>query len=130
DDYEDANAPFDPVTTQEFVAAEVAAKEAPPVLDNPIADRVASAEEALKQEQEQETDAVVRSLMNESEADNVAAAFQALKRRVTIASQPTRTLEDMIEDLMRPMLKAWLDEHLKNIVERKVQDEIKRLTER
>ena len=126
--------PFDLVSTQDFVAAEVAAKKdeasAAALADNPIAERVAIAEQALKQEQEQETDAVVRSLMSENEADDVAAAFQALKRRVAIASQPTRTLEDMIEDLMQPMLKAWLDEHLKDIVERKVEAEIKRLTER
>ena len=61
-----------------------------------------------------------------------AAAFAQLgalprdhRREVTL---PERTLEDTICDLLlRPLLQAWLDEHLPGIVERLVREEIARV---
>lgn len=41
-----------------------------------------------------------------------------------------RTLEDMVVELMRPMLKAWLDENLPGIVDRVVQREVERIARR
>jgi uncharacterized protein len=38
-----------------------------------------------------------------------------------------RTLEDMVRELLRPLLKGWLDENLPPMVERLVQEEIARL---
>lgn len=40
------------------------------------------------------------------------------------------TLDDLIRSLLTPMLKAWLDAHLPEIVERTAQAEIRRLTGR
>ena len=40
-----------------------------------------------------------------------------------------RTLEDIVRDLLRPMLQAWLDEHLPAIVERLVRAEIARVVD-
>jgi cell pole-organizing protein PopZ len=40
---------------------------------------------------------------------------------------PGRTLEDMIRELIRPMLKDWLDDNLPYVVERIVKEEIARL---
>jgi hypothetical protein len=38
-----------------------------------------------------------------------------------------RTLEEIVRDVLRPLLQAWLDDHLPGIVERLVQEEIQRL---
>jgi cell pole-organizing protein PopZ len=38
-----------------------------------------------------------------------------------------RTLEDIVRDLLRPVVQTWLDEHLAEIVERQVQAEIARV---
>jgi len=38
-----------------------------------------------------------------------------------------RTLEEFVRDLLRPLLQSWLDEHLPDIVERLVRDEIARV---
>ena len=38
-----------------------------------------------------------------------------------------RTLEDVVRDLLRPLLQAWLNEHLPGIVERLVREEITRV---
>ncbi|MBV8061326.1 MAG: DUF2497 domain-containing protein [Alphaproteobacteria bacterium] len=41
-----------------------------------------------------------------------------------------RTLEDMVIELMRPLLKEWLDQNLPAIVDRLVQKEIERIARR
>jgi cell pole-organizing protein PopZ len=40
----------------------------------------------------------------------------------------SRTLEDLVRELLRPMLKDWLDAQLPKIVERLVQEEIQRMS--
>lgn len=41
--------------------------------------------------------------------------------------QMDQTLEELVRDLLRPMLKSWLDENLPQLVERIVREEIGRL---
>jgi hypothetical protein len=41
--------------------------------------------------------------------------------------QADRTLEDVVRELLRPLLKTWLDDRLPQLVERLVQEEIARL---
>lgn len=43
---------------------------------------------------------------------------------------PAHPLEDVVRDMLRPLLKDWLDTNLEGIVERMVQDEITRITGR
>jgi hypothetical protein len=38
-----------------------------------------------------------------------------------------RTLEDVVRELLRPLLKTWLDENLPRIVEAKVAEEVERI---
>lgn len=38
-----------------------------------------------------------------------------------------RTLEDLVQDMLRPMLKSWLDDNLPSMVERLVRAEIERV---
>jgi uncharacterized protein len=38
-----------------------------------------------------------------------------------------RTLEDIVQEMMRPLLQAWLDQHLAGLVERLVREEIARV---
>jgi uncharacterized protein len=40
---------------------------------------------------------------------------------------PERTLEEIVREMLRPMLQTWLDEHLPGIVERLVREEIARV---
>jgi cell pole-organizing protein PopZ len=42
---------------------------------------------------------------------------------------PGRSLEEIVHDALRPLLKAWLDEHLPGIVERLVREEIARVVD-
>jgi uncharacterized protein len=40
---------------------------------------------------------------------------------------PERALEDLVREMLRPLLQSWLDEHLPGIVERLVREEIARV---
>jgi hypothetical protein len=44
-----------------------------------------------------------------------------------VLSENARTLEDIVKEMMRPMLKDWLDENLPGLVERIVRAEIERV---
>lgn len=55
----------------------------------------------------------------------VANAFGSLAH--TILSNNARTLDDIVTDMLRPMLKVWLDDNLPTIVERLVRAEIERV---
>ena len=46
----------------------------------------------------------------------------------TVLTQNARTLEDLVKDMLRPMLKGWLDENLPPMVERLVRAEIERVS--
>ena len=54
------------------------------------------------------------------------SAFNTLAQTVLV--QNARTLEDLVREMLRPMLKAWLDENLPGTVERLVRAEIERVS--
>jgi cell pole-organizing protein PopZ len=56
----------------------------------------------------------------------VSAAFGSLA--TTILSENSRTIEDLVREMLRPMLKAWLDDNLPGLVERMVRAEIERVS--
>ena len=53
------------------------------------------------------------------------SAFNTLAHTVLV--QNARTLEDLVREMLRPMLKSWLDDNLPNMVERLVRAEIERV---
>ena len=57
---------------------------------------------------------------------SVSGAFSLLAH--TVLSQNARTLEDLVKDMLRPMLKTWLDDNLPVVVERLVRAEIERVS--
>jgi cell pole-organizing protein PopZ len=62
----------------------------------------------------------------EPDVPAVDAAFNALGQTVLV--QNARTLEDLVKEMLRPMLKSWLDDNLLNLVERMVRAEIERVS--
>jgi hypothetical protein len=67
----------------------------------------------------------VESLLGDREAGIAATALHRLMGSMQVA--PSQTLEGVVRDLLRPLLKQWLDEHLPLIVEAEVQKEIDRI---
>jgi cell pole-organizing protein PopZ len=69
------------------------------------------------------------SLVSEPAAASAASAFGHLAQRVAMPREG-RTLEDVVRDMLNPLLKAWLDEHLPAIVQAKVEEEVERIARR
>jgi len=65
-------------------------------------------------------------LLSRSTSAAVDSAFSALAQNAL--SHNSRSLEDLVRELLRPLLKAWLDENLPGMVERLVRSEIERLS--
>jgi hypothetical protein len=51
------------------------------------------------------------------------------ERAVTVG-RPGVTIEDLVREEIKPVLKSWLDTHLPNLVERVVRTEIGRVIDR
>jgi len=64
-------------------------------------------------------------LLSGATAAAVDSAFNALAQTVLVNN--ARTLEDLVREMMRPMLKTWLDDNLPRLVERLVRAEIERV---
>jgi cell pole-organizing protein PopZ len=58
-----------------------------------------------------------------------ASAFGQLSAAMAMPATG-RTLEDLVRELLRPLLKEWLDQHLSGIVEAKVAEEVERIARR
>ncbi len=65
-------------------------------------------------------------LLSQSTRSAVDSAFNSLAQTVLV--QNARTLEDLVREMLRPMLKSWLDENLPGMVERLVRAEIERVS--
>lgn len=69
---------------------------------------------------------VEQQLMSDHTTATVSSAFGSLAH--TVLAQNARTIDDLVREMLRPMLKAWLDENLPTIVERLVRAEIERVS--
>lgn len=82
-----------------------------------------------------ESEEVVRTVISESTSTATASALGELTRvmdektnQLKVGSEGP-TVADMVKELMRPMLREWLDENLPTIVDRTVRREIQKLVD-
>ena len=66
-----------------------------------------------------------RIVSDATEAFGVAS-FAKLERSIRMGHSG-ETLEDVVKNLLRPMLRSWLDDNLPGMVERMVEDEIRNM---
>jgi len=72
---------------------------------------------------------VVEDAIVSGEAVSAAAgSFTRLAGSLRIADAPGQTLEGIVRELLRPMMKEWLDANLPSIVEAKVEAELDRIS--
>jgi len=81
-----------------------------------------AAYEALEPESEE-------PLIGNIAAAAAASAFGSLSQRIAMPA-PNSTLDDVVRELLRPLLKEWLDKNLAAIVQAKVEEEVERLARR
>lgn len=70
------------------------------------------------------------SIIAEQTAAAASRAFLNLSQSVQVSDGRGRTLEDMVVEMLKPMIKDWLDANLPQIVEEKVEEEVQRLARR
>jgi uncharacterized protein len=70
--------------------------------------------------------AAPQQILSRSTVSAVESAFNTLAN--TVLSNNARTLEDLVKEMLRPMLKSWLDDNLPGLVERIVKAEIERVS--
>ncbi len=66
------------------------------------------------------------SILSQATTAAVDSAFNQLAQ--SVLTQNGRTIEDLVRDMLRPMLKTWLDDNLPGLVERLVRAEIERVS--
>jgi uncharacterized protein len=86
----------------------------------PVANTVAAARRQFEQNMPD------RPLLAPQTTAAVDSAFNTLAQTVLVKN--ARTLDEMVAEMLRPMLKAWLDDNLPGMVERIVRDEIERVS--
>jgi cell pole-organizing protein PopZ len=69
-------------------------------------------------------------LMSEASSEATQAAFNRLAETLTRRVLGERPIADVTQDLLKGMLKQWLDDNLPKIVERLVREEIERVVRR
>jgi uncharacterized protein len=96
--------------------------------DSSFLEELAS-EETVAQQAEPELDAEseheAEPLISAQTDASVASSFQSLA--ATVFLQNTGVVEQSLRELLRPLLKQWLDENLPSLVERLVRAEIERV---
>lgn len=65
------------------------------------------------------------ALMSESAGAQVARSFEELA--AIVDGGPRRSLDELAQEMLRPMLQEWLDDNLPTLVERLVREEIERV---
>ena len=126
---------------------EIRVPEADDILDLQDEEDAAAAEVASEAETPAEAEEMpapesklpAEDLVSEESADAARQSLEALTAAVApavavaTAAAPTvagRTMEDVVLDALRPMLKEWLDANLPALVEAMVAKEIRRITDK
>ncbi|MDX2233410.1 MAG: DUF2497 domain-containing protein [Hyphomonadaceae bacterium] len=68
------------------------------------------------------------AIMSEPVVSAAAHSFTRLAGSLRLAEQQGQTLEGVVRELLRPMLREWLEQNLPTIVEAKVEAELDRIS--
>ncbi|MDL2341263.1 MAG: DUF2497 domain-containing protein [Pseudomonadota bacterium] len=118
---------------KKVIAEEKEMRTAPPPGDGAGADSAAAEDDVLELDEPLAPPADLGPpLLDEGAAGETRKSFDELTTvAATIPPPPaTNPLEDMIRDMLKPILKQWVDEHLPQIVNDQVRREISRITGR
>ena len=110
---------------------EIRAAAPPPSADPAEEDEDVLELDQMMEEQPAPTVDLGPPLMEEEAADSSRQRLEALASVAASAPLPqVNPMEEMVRDMLRPVLKQWLDEHLPAIVDEHVKREIHRITGR
>ena len=110
-----------------------AARPVPAAADDVVMVEVASerpAQSARPPSMPQPRFADENQLISDQVREEASSSFMQLARDVLVSESDPRSLEALIQEILRPMLQNWLNQNLPSIVEGLVQQEIQRVTHR
>lgn len=121
--------PLEPQEPDEPIAAPVVA--APPSVEAGMSavsfpDAVQDSDDLVSDNVAKAATSSLAALANTVQMERLAAIAPAMSP----IGNGSLTLEEMVTELMRPMIKAWLDQNLPAMVERIVQKEVERIAKR
>jgi cell pole-organizing protein PopZ len=73
------------------------------------------------------TETPVDTILSPPTASAAAGSLAKLAGTLRIADTPGQTVEGVVRELLKPMLKEWLDKNLASIVEARVEAELERI---
>jgi cell pole-organizing protein PopZ len=88
---------------------------------------------AFYEEEDDDEPALISGQTESSASGSMTELAQAVARKRAIGlgiNAGHATLEDLVRDMLRPILKEWLDENLPYMIERLVKKEIERIVSR
>ena len=122
----------EPVRAAEPAARPPAAFRPPPPAPAPIEQEQKFATEDVEMIRKNVTEAMEEDdgIVEATTAAAASKAFMSLSQTVQISDGRGRTLEDIVVEMLKPMIKDWLDANLAEIVEQKVEEEVQRVARR
>jgi cell pole-organizing protein PopZ len=69
----------------------------------------------------------IDTILSQPSASAAAGAMARLAGSLRISDAPNQTIEGVVRELLKPMLKEWLDKNLPAIVESRVEAELERI---
>ncbi|MCR9122668.1 MAG: DUF2497 domain-containing protein [Phyllobacteriaceae bacterium] len=112
-------------TAGELRSADEPRPAAPAVLVEAAPDETLPARAEVEAAEKPVTATALEPLISSEVSRSVETSFSALSE--TLKAQAGRDLEQMTEQMLRPMLSEWLDDNLPSMVERLVRAEIERI---
>jgi cell pole-organizing protein PopZ len=126
DDPAEAKAKADVIEPGEGMQAEAPASNGIDYLTAAILNEAAGPTHPRAPQEPRATPVPDRTLLSPRATAAVDTAFNSLAH--TVLMQNPRTLEDLVREMLKPMLKTWLDNNLPSMVERLVRAEIERVS--
>lgn len=125
DNQEETELALEPVTETDLVSEVKAETKTETEIET--TDLFVEPEEAEDMPKAARKDAIINEVTEEASAGAFAELSQAVEEKAVYTESGPR-VGDIVQDALRPMLKEWLDENLKGIVERAVAKEVKRIS--
>lgn len=97
------------------------------------ADDLGARTEGLEMMKKNVAEAVQESddaMIDDTTAAAASKAFEKISQTARVSTGSGKTVEDIVVEMLRPMIKDWLDANLPAIVEEKVEEEVQRLARR
>jgi len=99
----------------------------PVVAETPVPEPVLAPRPAPRHEPVVETTPHAETIISQPSAHAAAGSLARLAGQLKIADTPNQTVEGVVRELLKPMLREWLDRNLPSIVEARVEAELERI---